>query len=45
MAGLITGEVRERNTALFDNLLINAVGAAAPKPTVFAPTQTPIYKL
>jgi hypothetical protein len=30
MAGLITGDVRDRNTALFDNLLINAVGAAAP---------------
>jgi galactosylceramidase len=45
MAGLITGDVRDRNTALFDNLLINAVGAATPQPTTFAPTQTPIYKL
>ena len=28
----------------FDNLLINAVGAATPKPTVFAKNQSPIYK-
>jgi hypothetical protein len=44
MAGLITGsDTRNRNTALFDNLLINAVGAATPKPTVFTKNQSPIY--
>jgi galactosylceramidase len=44
MAGLVTGDVKMQNTAYFDNLLINAVGAATPQPTVFGPTQTPIYK-
>ena len=44
MAGLVTGDARTRNTACFDNLLVNAVGAAIPKPTVFAKNQTPIYK-
>jgi len=44
MAGLITGDFRTRNTACFGNLLINAVGAPTPKPTVFAKSQTPIYK-
>jgi galactosylceramidase len=45
MAGLITGrDPNTRNTALFDNLLINRVGAPAPKPTAFARSQTPIYK-
>jgi galactosylceramidase len=44
MAGLVTGEVRTRNTACFDNLLINAVGAPKPKPFVFSRSQTPIYK-
>jgi galactosylceramidase len=44
MAGLVTGDNRTRNTACFDNLLINAVGAATPKPTVFTKNQSPIYK-
>ena len=44
MAGLITGDRQIRNTACFDNLLINAVGAATPKPTVFTENQSPIYK-
>jgi hypothetical protein len=44
MAGLITGDTSNRNTAFFDNLLINAVGAATPKPTVFAKNRSPIYK-
>ncbi len=44
MAGLVTSDHQTRNTACFDNLLINAVGAATPKPTEFAPTQTPIYR-
>ena len=45
MAGLIAGSnPNTRNTALFDNLLINAVGSPTPKPTVFSTSQTPIYK-
>ena len=45
MAGLITGgDAKHANTAFFDNLLINAVGAATPRLTVFADNQSPIYK-
>lgn len=44
MAGLVTGDNKTRNTACFDNLLINAVGAAIPKPTAFSKKQSPIYK-
>jgi galactosylceramidase len=44
MAGLVTGGSKTRNTACFDNLLINAVGAAAPAPTTFSKNQSPIYK-
>jgi galactosylceramidase len=44
MAGLVTGDAKTRNTACFDNLLVNAVGAATPKPTAFAKNQSPIYK-
>ena len=44
MAGLVTGDSKTRNTAFFDNLLINAVGADSPKPTVFNQRHTPIYK-
>ena len=44
MAGLVTGDSKRRYTAFFDNLLINAVGAATPKPTVFAKNQSPIYE-
>jgi len=45
MAGLIAGNnPNARNAALYDNLLINAVGAPAPKPTVFSASQTPMYK-
>jgi galactosylceramidase len=44
MAGLVTGgDLRHRNTACFDNLIINAVGAPTPPPTIFAGRQTPIY--
>jgi galactosylceramidase len=43
MAGLITGDFKTRNTACFDNLLINAVGAATPGQVVFARSQMPIY--
>jgi len=45
MVGLFTGaDPNTRNTACFDNLLVNKVGAPTPKPTVFAKSQTPIYK-
>jgi galactosylceramidase len=44
MAGLVTGDANTRNTAYFDNLLINRVGAATPLPTKFARNQLPIYK-
>jgi galactosylceramidase len=45
MAGLITGgENNARNTALFDNLIINTVGGPKPQPTVFAQDRSPIYK-
>jgi len=44
MAGLITGgEGLERNTALFDNLVINHVKGSAVKPTVFAHDNRPLY--
>jgi hypothetical protein len=43
MAGLVTGDCITRNSACFDNLLIKAVGAETPKPTVFATMQVPIY--
>jgi galactosylceramidase len=44
MAGLVTGDFKTRNTACFDNLMINAAGAATPPPAVFGRHQTPIYK-
>jgi galactosylceramidase len=44
MAGFVTGDFKTRNTACFDNLMINAVGAATPPPAVFSRYQTPIYK-
>jgi galactosylceramidase len=44
MAGLVTGDFKTRNTACFDNLMINAVGAATPPPAVFSRHWTPIYK-
>ena len=44
MAGLITGDRKTRNTACFDNLLINAVGAATPQPSGFAKHQSAIYQ-
>jgi galactosylceramidase len=44
MAGLMTGtDPKLRNTALFDNLLINRVNAAVPEPATFA-LISPIYK-
>ncbi|MGO8675167.1 MAG: hypothetical protein ACLQVX_04780, partial [Limisphaerales bacterium] len=45
MAGLVTGnDPKNRNTACFDNLLINSVGAATPKPTVFRENRLPMYR-
>jgi galactosylceramidase len=44
MAGLITGDHRTRNTACFDNLLINAVGAPTPAKKIFPDRVTPIYQ-
>ena len=41
MVGLVTGDSQTRNTACFDNLLIKAVGAPTPKPTLV--TRTPMY--
>ena len=44
MAGLMTGiDPKLRNTAFFDNLLINKVNAAVPKPFLFQHI-SPIYK-
>jgi galactosylceramidase len=44
MAGLLAGQDKKRvSTPWFDNLLINAVDAPEPKPSVAAPDQTPIY--
>jgi galactosylceramidase len=45
MAGFVTGDTDARNTACFDNILINAVGAATPAPTVFTRNQSPIYSI
>jgi galactosylceramidase len=43
MAGLLTGgDNNARNTALFDNLIVNTVGGPKPKPTVF-PAANPLY--
>jgi galactosylceramidase len=44
MAGLVTGDNKTKNTACFDNLLINAIGAPTPQPAVFSRKQSPIYK-
>ena len=45
MAGLVTGDTDSRNTACFDNVLVNGVGAALPAPTVFDRNQKPIYRV
>jgi galactosylceramidase len=45
MAGLVTGgENDARNTALFDNLIVNTVGGPKPQPTVFSQDANPLYK-
>jgi galactosylceramidase len=42
--GFGTGDLGAvRNSALFDNLIVNTVGAAAPQPTVFPQDAAPIY--
>ena len=44
MAGLAAGtDPRSRNSAYFDNLLINRVGEPAPKPAAFLTGQQPMY--
>ena len=46
MAGLVSGgENKTRNTALFDDLVINAVGAPKPEPTVLAQAVIPMYQI
>ncbi|HEX9046464.1 MAG TPA: hypothetical protein VF988_05505, partial [Verrucomicrobiae bacterium] len=45
MAGLVSGgEKNTRNTALFDDLVINAVGASKPDPTILAQAVIPMYQ-
>lgn len=45
MTGLLTGGLDdERNTALFDNLIVNAINGSKPPTTVFAQDSSPIYK-
>ncbi len=44
MAGLLTGDSNTRNTAMFDNLIINTVDGPKPQPTVFAQDAYPMYK-
>ena len=44
MAGFVTGDTNVRHTAYFDNLLINTVGGAKPKPTTFTGKYLPLYK-
>ena len=42
--GFGTGDLGNvRNSALFDNLIVNTVGGAAPQPTVFPQDAAPIY--
>ncbi len=44
MAGLCTGNYSTgRNSAMFDNLVLNTVNGAMPQPTVFSQDQTPPY--
>jgi len=44
VAGLCTGSTNDtRNTACFDNLLINTVNGAVPSPTTFVQDATPPY--
>lgn len=45
MAGLMAGGERKKlSTPYFDNVLIKAINAPRPKPSVLAPGQLPIYK-
>jgi galactosylceramidase len=45
MAGLITGgDSNARNTAMFDNLIINKVNGPKVEPTIFEQDGSPIYK-
>ncbi|WP_423607016.1 hypothetical protein [Sphingomonas sp. MS122] len=45
MAGLPTGQGKARlSTPWYDNVLVNAVGAPAPKPAIPSPGQSPVYR-
>jgi len=45
LAGLVTGsDDNQRNTALFDNLVIKAVNGGNPQPTVFVQDAYPMYR-
>lgn len=45
LAGLVTGGTgNARNSALFDDLIVNTVGGAKPAPTVFPASVMPIYR-
>jgi hypothetical protein len=44
MAGILTGGLgKERNTALFDNLVVNSVGGSPVLPTLFPQDSAPLY--
>jgi len=46
MAGLVSGgEKNTRNTALFDDMVINAVGASTPDPTILSQAVIPMYQI
>jgi hypothetical protein len=45
MAGLVSGgEKNTRNTALYDDVVINAVGASKPEPTILSQAVIPMYQ-
>jgi hypothetical protein len=45
MVGLVTGGFGDaRNSALFDNLIINTVNGPKPAPAVFAQDAHPMYE-
>ena len=44
MAGLLAGAGKKLSTPYFDNLIIQGINAAKPKPSPQAPGQSPIYK-
>lgn len=45
MAGLVSGgEKNARNTALYDDVIINAIGASKPDPTILSQAVIPMYQ-